>query len=239
MASKGRMGIQGLAALPAKAPKGFNGQQRPDGDSGGQGNPQATIPVRFQWPAKAGWGFRLVCRTVVQLPLCFNGQQRPDGDSGPSYRDGVGTWVRSFNGQQRPDGDSGGRGGRGSHRGRVSMASKGRMGIQVRSVSMWGVSPSRFNGQQRPDGDSGDYLPLQAAHRPGVSMASKGRMGIQDGVGTGRRSHPQVSMASKGRMGIQARLEERKRTTEKFQWPAKAGWGFRLGMCINYLSVLA
>ncbi len=64
--------------------------------------------------------------------MCFNGQQRPDGDSGHTgcvngqHRQGC------FNGQQRPDGDSGSHGWDVQISGYVSMASKGRMGIQGR-----------------------------------------------------------------------------------------------------------
>ncbi len=83
------------------------------------------------------------------------------------------------------------------------MASKGRMGIQEHG-----------NGR----------LPALRV----VSMASKGRMGIQ-GVSprcfTPAGAH--VSMASKGRMGIQEAMRINFTFGQVFQWPAKAGWGFR------------
>ncbi len=107
------------------------------------------------------------------------------------------------------------------------MASKGRMGIQAaaaqRGESHVDIS---FNGQQRPDGDSGSWesrYHLQCR----VSMASKGRMGIQGAPGGSAPPGGGVSMASKGRMGIQAGDEEATTADREFQWPAKAGWGFR------------
>ncbi len=82
MASKGRMGIQALIQCSISAARGF------------------------QWPAKAGWGFRLMRLGALSGQACFNGQQRPDGDSGPSWPP---SWPARWS---------------------VSMASKGRMGIQ-------------------------------------------------------------------------------------------------------------
>ncbi len=155
--AKAGWGFRQCAAIGGTTDRrSFNGQQRPDGDSGRGAGPlhpgrevsmaskgrmgiqagcQSRLRprcVRFQWPAKAGWGFRL--RRGVRrdrVPDRFNGQQRPDGDSGARSV----SWARaapSFNGQQRPDGDSGPSAG---------LSAPGR----------W----SGFNGQQRPDGDSG------------------------------------------------------------------------------------
>ncbi len=59
-------------------------------------------------------------------------------------------------------------------------------------------------------------------------MASKGRMGIQEPVMSKLNCVVSVSMASKGRMGIQDRHRKHAgRPGQRFQWPAKAGWGFR------------
>ncbi len=135
MASKGRMGIQALySSLEAHmnyccfngqqrpdgdsgtAPRScqdplarcFNGQQRPDGDSGSDHLPRNLRRLEFQWPAKAGWGFRIMWLASARASCRFNGQQRPDGDSG--------SLLTSHPAQV-------------AH---VSMASKGRMGIQER-----------------------------------------------------------------------------------------------------------
>ncbi len=59
MASKGRMGIQvDCWSLHQTIMFCFNGQQRPDGDSGSFADTPKGKNARFQWPAKAGWGFR-------------------------------------------------------------------------------------------------------------------------------------------------------------------------------------
>ncbi len=113
MASKGRMGIQG--AIDTDTP--------PD-----------TSLVEFQWPAKAGWGFRTLVgvRREVRRPL-------------------------------------------------VSMASKGRMGIQGQSshssLQGWKFQwPAKAGWGFRHGGGRATDKVLQ------VSMASKGRMGIQAGA---------------------------------------------------------
>ncbi len=136
MASKGRMGIQArLRRLDDSSDRPrFNGQQRPDGDSGPGGEGGCGGSRWFQWPAKAGWGFRISMKSVhrcstgsFQWPAKagwgfrgqqegfpagrtrqgFNGQQRPDGDSGWVSTFCARRLVGCFNGQQRPDGDSG------------------------------------------------------------------------------------------------------------------------------------
>ncbi len=183
MASKGRMGIQEA------------GWFRKPGDK----------PL-FQWPAKAGWGFRggvgmngycihlvsmaskgrmgiqdncqVAAVTVLSL-VSMASKGRMGIQAGLD-------WLVLWNSQ-------------------VSMASKGRMGIQARPGRELGLKAGwrGFNGQQRPDGDSGTLI---TRVRPGEKV---------------------VSMASKGRMGIQVTNPELERFQELFQWPAKAGWGFR------------
>ncbi len=149
--------------------------------------------------SKGRMGIQVTCARITHgfTESCFNGQQRPDGDSGLQADAATNARLARFNGQQRPDGDSGGALRKARPRGIVSMASKGRMGIQEQdSVMIDGVGPT-FQWPAK----AGWGFSVGGAD---VSMASKGRMGIQGLVYslTGSLSLV-VSMASKGRMGIQ------------------------------------
>ncbi len=68
-------------------------------------------PGRFQWPAKAGWGFR-------EYKLAY------DPDTGKFQWPAKAGWGFRVPGRRARRG-----------RGQVSMASKGRMGIQVSPIS--------------------------------------------------------------------------------------------------------
>ncbi len=134
----------------------FNGQQRPDGDSGGD-----------------------ECVELADIALCFNGQQRPDGDSGTFETP---SWIMPTLAFQwpakagwgfrdpQPSGSS-------SHR-EVSMASKGRMGIQAREWLVGKAKAHKFQWPAKAGWGFRRLFPAAVGFRQ-VSMASKGRMGIQ------------------------------------------------------------